>query len=67
MTGEFHESCVARITNDLVNLLRPQWITVEGQFTPRGGIPFWPTCDWHDTELSHSYIGSRLEDELFKG
>lgn len=44
--GEFHESCVNRICNDLVDLLRPKWIRVQGQFTPRGGIPFWPTAEW---------------------
>lgn len=47
MHGEFHESCVARITNDLFKLLAPEWITVEGQFTPRGGIPFWPKMSLH--------------------
>lgn len=40
--GEFHEACVARITKDLVDLLNPTELRVVGQFTPRGGIPFWP-------------------------
>ena len=40
--GEFHESCVARITKDLVTLLEPVSLMVRGEFTPRGGIPFWP-------------------------
>lgn len=40
--GEFHEACIARIGSDLVNLLDPFELEVEGQFTPRGGIPFWP-------------------------
>lgn len=44
--GEFHESCVTRICNDLVTLLDPLWLKVEGQFTPRGGIPFWPTMEY---------------------
>lgn len=44
--GEFHESCVARIAHDLVNILAPKSIKVQGQFTPRGGIPFWPTVTW---------------------
>ena len=46
MHGEFHESCVNRICNDLVKLLDPAWITVRGEFTPRGGIPFWPTAEY---------------------
>lgn len=45
--GEFHEACVTRICNDLISLLQPVWIRVEGQFTPRGGIPFWPTMEYH--------------------
>lgn len=44
--GEFHESCVNRIINDLVTLLDPQQISVTGEFTPRGGIPFHPTAYW---------------------
>lgn len=40
--GSFHESCVAEIADHLVELLSPRYLEVEGQFTPRGGIPFWP-------------------------
>jgi 7-cyano-7-deazaguanine reductase len=40
--GEFHESCVRKIANDLIRLLDPITMTVRGEFTPRGGIPFWP-------------------------
>lgn len=47
--GEFHEACVSRIAGDLINLLDPIRLEVEGQFTPRGGISFWPSvryvCD----------------------
>ena len=46
MHGEFHEACVNRICNDLVRLLQPAWLTVRGEFTPRGGIPFWPTAEY---------------------
>jgi len=40
--GVFHEGVVTRICNELVALLDPAWLVVEGRFTPRGGIPFWP-------------------------
>lgn len=44
MHGAFHESCVAQIAQDLWDAMnKPQWLQVQGQFTPRGGIPFWPT------------------------
>lgn len=44
--GEFHEACICRICNDLVALLEPREIVVEGRFTPRGGIPLWPRASW---------------------
>jgi 7-cyano-7-deazaguanine reductase len=46
MHGEFHEASVNRICNDLVLLLAPAWLTVRGEFTPRGSIPFWPTAEY---------------------
>lgn len=46
MHGEFHEAGVNRICNDLVKLLNPVWLKVRGEFTPRGGIPFWPTAEY---------------------
>lgn len=45
--GEFHEACVNRIANDLIDLLKPKYLKVVGEFTPRGGIPFWPTAEYH--------------------
>jgi len=43
---DFHESCVTKIANDLIDLLQPRWIKVTGKFTPRGGIPFHPTVEY---------------------
>jgi len=48
MHGEFHEACVARIHSDLMVLLKPRRLTVRGEFTPRGGIKFWPTVEWEE-------------------
>ena len=41
--GIFHEAMTNRVAEDLFELLDPLWIEVQGQFTPRGGISFWPT------------------------
>jgi len=49
--GSFHESCVNKITMDFIDLLDPWWIQVQGQFTARGGIPFWPTQRWENPLL----------------
>jgi 7-cyano-7-deazaguanine reductase len=46
--GEFHEGCVTRIFNDLTAAMKPKWIKVEGRFSPRGGISFWPTVSTSD-------------------
>lgn len=43
---EFHEACVNRMANDLIDLLDPEYIKVVGKFTPRGGIPFVPVAEY---------------------
>ena len=40
--GDFHEDCVNVIKDDLVRLLDPKYLEVEGIFTPRGGIAIYP-------------------------
>lgn len=39
---DFHENCIQRICDDLVNLLQPKYLEVIGEFTPRGGISIFP-------------------------
>ena len=36
--GIFQENVVNRIKDDLVRALDPVWLSVRGEFTPRGGI-----------------------------
>lgn len=40
--GDFHEDCVNKICDDLNKLMRPKYIEVIGEFTPRGGIAIYP-------------------------
>jgi 7-cyano-7-deazaguanine reductase len=40
--GDFHEDCVQKICNDLYNIMKPKYIEVIGEFTPRGGITIYP-------------------------
>jgi 7-cyano-7-deazaguanine reductase len=66
--GEFHESCVNRISNDLVRLLDPHWLVVEGRFTARGGIPFWPVALYRRELPDAGGVrddGSREQPDLF--
>ncbi len=40
--GDFHEDCVQKICTDLFKLLKPKFLEVMGDFTPRGGIAIFP-------------------------
>ena len=40
--GDFHEDCVQTICNDIVKLIKPKYLEVVGEFTPRGGIAIYP-------------------------
>lgn len=40
--GDFHEDCVQKMCNDLTKLMKPKYIEVIGEFTPRGGIAIFP-------------------------
>ena len=40
--GDFHEDCVQTICDDLVALIKPHYLEVVGEFTPRGGIAIYP-------------------------
>jgi 7-cyano-7-deazaguanine reductase len=44
--GAFHEECVQTMLKHLVDVLSPKFIRITGKFTPRGGIPFWPTATY---------------------
>jgi 7-cyano-7-deazaguanine reductase len=44
--GDFHEDCIQTICNDLVKLMKPKYIEVIGEFTPRGGIAIFPFASY---------------------
>ncbi|MNJ90992.1 NADPH-dependent 7-cyano-7-deazaguanine reductase [compost metagenome] len=44
--GDFHEDCVQTICDDLVKLMKPKYIEVIGEFTPRGGIAIYPYASY---------------------
>lgn len=44
--GDFHEDCIQIICNDLVKLMKPNYIEVIGEFTPRGGIAIFPFASY---------------------
>jgi 7-cyano-7-deazaguanine reductase len=44
--GSFHEDCVNNIMNDLIELMKPNYIEVWGKFLPRGGLSIDPYCNY---------------------
>jgi len=40
--GDFHEDCVETICQDIAKLIKPHYLEVIGEFTPRGGIAIFP-------------------------
>ena len=48
--GDFHEDCIQTICNDLVQLMKPKYIEVIGEFTPRGGIAIFPFASAANSE-----------------
>lgn len=48
--GDFHESCVHMIMQDLVDLLDPKYLEVYGDFNSRGGISILPFSVYADED-----------------
>lgn len=54
--GDFHEDCIQTICNDLVKLMKPHYIEVIGEFTPRGGIAIFPFASYAAKEKKFQEI-----------
>ncbi|MBP9681067.1 MAG: preQ(1) synthase [Bacteriovorax sp.] len=44
--GDFHEDCVQKMCDDLTTLMKPFYLEVIGEFTPRGGIAIFPYASY---------------------
>lgn len=63
--GDFHEDCMNIIMKDLIKLLNPKYIEVEGIFAPRGGISIYPFCNWANPNFDYAdYKRQRMLDRL---
>ncbi len=60
--GDFHEDCINIIMKDLIKLLDPKYIEVEGIFTPRGGISIYPFANYGKKETIYK---SKATERLF--
>lgn len=54
--GAFHEECVNRIADDLVEACEPGWLRVFGDFVPRGGISIRPIAIRVSPELDDAQV-----------
>ncbi len=59
--GDFHEDCIQKICDDLYKLMKPKYIEVIGEFTPRGGISIYPFASKSNTVLKYK----KLKDHRF--
>jgi 7-cyano-7-deazaguanine reductase len=56
--GDFHEDCVQTICDDLVKLIKPKYLEVIGEFTPRGGIAIFPYASFGNSEKKFQKLHS---------
>lgn len=56
--GDFHEDCVQKICDDLFKLMKPRYIEVIGEFTPRGGIAIFPFACASSNEVEFKNLKS---------
>jgi 7-cyano-7-deazaguanine reductase len=54
--GDFHEDCIQKICNDIVKLIKPKYIEVIGEFTPRGGISIFPYSSYSNSKKKYKEI-----------
>ena len=50
-TGIFHEEVVNKIADDLIKILQPRYLEVEGIFSVRGGIAICPFVNFGNEEF----------------
>ena len=62
--GDFHEDCVQKICDDLANLMKPLYLEVIGEFTPRGGISIFPYASYCSSLPSHKKFQQLKEQRL---
>lgn len=65
--GDFHEDCVQKICDDLVKLMKPKYIEVIGEFTPRGGIAIFPYASYANSEKYFKELRDKRMSEYAPG
>lgn len=65
--GDFHEDCIQKICNDLVKLMKPKYLEVIGEFTPRGGIAIWPYSSYSNSQKKFKELKDKRFSEYSPG
>jgi 7-cyano-7-deazaguanine reductase len=65
--GDFHEDCIQKICDDLTKLLKPKYLEVIGEFTPRGGICIYPFSSSSNSKKFYKDLRSKRMMEYAPG
>jgi 7-cyano-7-deazaguanine reductase len=65
--GDFHEDCIQKICDELTNLMKPHFIEVIGEFTPRGGIAIYPYSSYSSTKKRYKDLKDKRLFEYSPG
>ena len=65
--GDFHEDCIQKICDDLVKNMRPKYLEVIGEFTPRGGISIFPFSSYAKKEKKFLALKQKRFQEYAPG
>lgn len=65
--GDFHEDCIQTIMDDLVKIMKPKYIEVIGEFTPRGGIAIYPFASYSANESFYKKLYEKRLSEYAPG
>ncbi|MBT3236332.1 MAG: preQ(1) synthase [Bdellovibrionales bacterium] len=65
--GEYHESCVKNIAQELNKLLTPRYLEVIGEFTPRGGITIHPYISIANSEDTYQKLKEQRQSQYAPG
>ena len=65
--GDFHEDCIQKICDDLTKIMKPKYIEVIGEFTPRGGISIFPFSSYAKKEKKFQDLKKRRFEDYAPG
>nr|WP_255345201.1 preQ(1) synthase [Bacteriovorax sp. DB6_IX] len=65
--GDFHEDCIQKICDDLAKIMKPKYLEVIGEFTPRGGICIYPFASTSNSKRQYKDLKNKRFAEYAPG